>query len=442
MKSESRISQEELEIALKGYYTAVDGQADSSSKLDPEELFAARPQRGRALGGFAQGLVAIAAGLAIAAVILVPRLSTVPAAGSPSFSPAPGKLEPDPSVGKAGLARNGSFWVAYRGSLVVSADGGQTWSTQGPAVPPAQANDALTNMFVLDPDHYWSMTDPSAAAGATTPAAVHGTTDGGGTWFTTAAPSECGSRAIALSFVDAEHGFMVCQQGVTVAGSPGKSHIFRTQDGGRSWEPEGACASDGLLSAASDASTVWVAGRQQLEGASPPILVSHDGGLTCGPVDLPGLANLSGATIVSVPVPPSFSDGLNGRLTVAVDVAMKSPALWFYQTTDGGRSWTRTVRDLAFLDPSNAETAQGSRLVTVSVRHMSVSDDAGSTWTDFDPTGLPTDKPFSWLAFSDKAHGLALVFEDGSGFVLHVTADGGRTWGQLDLASATPARLP
>jgi photosystem II stability/assembly factor-like uncharacterized protein len=440
MTSNRGISQEELEAGLNRYYREIGNQAEGLSKAGDLELFA-RSRQPRSWRRWTQGLVALAATIAILAAVVAPRLASSPAVpgGLSAVSNAPmgGKIEPDPSLGKAGISRSGQFWVTYKQKLLLSSDGGQSWPTIHPLIPDDRYGDTVSDAYVLDSDHFWTVS-AAGVADTTATVTVTGTADGGSTWVETTPPVQCGARSIALSFVDANRGFMVCQQGNAIAGSPGQSLVFETRDGGTSWTRQGACGTSGMLMTASDETTLWLAGRPSVAaGTDPLVFVSHDEGRTCTRVDLPGIGGLPSASILSVALAPVFSDREHGSIVVAVETAMEQPAIWFYRTSDGGGAWTRVTHPTGFISDSLMNSAYGNRLVTVSVRHMAVSDDNGQTWTEFDPTGLPSDKPLSWLAFSSSSTGVALVLEDTDGLVLYSTADGGRSWVKVDLASAS-----
>jgi len=346
------------------------------------------------------------------------------------------KIAPDPSLSEAGISRSGELWVSYKQKLLLSSDGGHNWSTVLPLTSDAHAGDTVTAVYVLDSDHFWT----ALAARVLSPAAtvtLSGTANGGANWIDTVAPAQCEAGPISLSFLDPIRGFMVCQQENANSASQGQSLVFQTRDGGKSWARQGACGTSGMLMTASDNTTLWLAGQPAVAaGTYPLVLVSHDEGQSCSPVALPGVDSLPSASIVRIALGPVFSDSKNGRLALAVESPMQPPAIWFYNTADGGATWSRITHTTGYIADSFSNSAYGTRLVTVSVRHMAVSDDDGRTWTEFDPTGLPSDKPLSWVAFSSVGRGVALVLEDYNGLVLYSTGDGGRSWSTVDLASA------
>jgi hypothetical protein len=67
-----------------------------------------------------------------------------------------------------------------------------------------------------------------------------------------------------------------------------------------------------------------------------------------------------------------------------------------------------------------------------------ISTDNGATWDRRDAAGLPADNPtFGWIDFADARHGAATVFSNIiHSSVLLVSANGGRSWLPVDLASA------
>jgi len=68
------------------------------------------------------------------------------------------------------------------------------------------------------------------------------------------------------------------------------------------------------------------------------------GGVTWTAIDLPGMYTdpIPGPVEVSVDDGPTFWDANDGTIAIGVHVAGTSaqPGVWFYRTSDAGRSWS------------------------------------------------------------------------------------------------------
>lgn len=195
----------------------------------------------------------------------------------------------------------------------------------------------------------------------------------------------------------------------------GRPHtmLFRTADGGASWERqtlfdgEGSHLSDIGFA---DANNGWIVGRSH-------ILRTTDGGESWEPVDVP----TPWATKLLVLGPDAIvvgSDGSNQNKQIL-------------RTLDGGRTWDRVslarqhvdgrisgtvVTGLALAEPSTIFATTGT---TLALGEIYRSDDGGHSWTS---VAEAEGKPLMGIAFRGK-RGVAVG--DGTAFW---TEDGGDTW--------------
>ena len=409
----------------------------------------------------------LASTLALAAVLLavlvLPRLGQVvgPAAQA-SFDPAAAMAA---SADQAGLMRSGGIWAVAGPYLLTSTDNGASWRAGD---IPAGASP----VFVLDPDHAWTITSSSGSSYAensnVSPTVwnlvVVRTSDGGGTWLQTTVSGDFSCGTATFSFVDADHGFLMCANfpGPT-ASTKGSGTLLRTVDGGATWQVMSHADGLGSMFTASDANTLWSAEDYEsssLDGVA--LHVSRDAGATWSTVDLPGLASLPIGPIpgsaaageqVGVGGGPTFVDASHGAFAVLILPvgSTDQPTVWFYRTSDAGRSWTlvkKPTRIGNVYSPIAMVGREWAIIGTNAVTGLTVSGDSGASWTDVPGYGLPDDSQvanvFDWVDFTDRDHAAAVVsygYGDSIPGALMLSSDGGRTWSPADFGDAR-AKVP
>ena len=433
----------------------------------------------------------------LVAILVLPRSGkAVPASGTGSPGPTfnvPAAL--NAQVDEAGLMRSGGIWAVQGSYLLTSTDDGETWRAGSFPAPGGQV--AASTVFVLDPDHAWAIesgpirgsaptgsaptasptpgsaptgsaptagTTPAGTTPAGQPFVVDRTRDGGRTWQQTAVSGGFRCDTATLSFVDADHGFVMCSFGSTSGPSgpnnevrteatKGSGTVLRTDDGGATWSLAGGATGLGSGFTASDANTLWSApdyDSSWLTGAA--LHVSRDAGLTWSTVDLPDLpAEPAPANAeVVVAAGPAFWDASDGAIAVGVSVngSGNSPAAWFYRTSDGGRSWTlvkHPSQNPMTGIPNPVPAALVGRAWAVVGTNtngpfgLTVSSDFGASWTDVPGVGMPENGAFEWVDFADKDHAIATVNAlptSSYARVLMLSSDGGRTWHPADFGNA------
>ena len=146
--------------------------------------------------------------------------------------------------------------VGDDGAVFATTDGGQTWTSQ------SGATGSLSDAVAVDATHAWALAGGDAESNG-----VARTTDGA-TWSVV----DTGAPVVALTFVDALHGWAVGFDGAIVAST----------DGGATWQPQ-TSGTNALLQDVSfvDASHGWAAGVVGSGlGAKAILLVTSDGGTT------------------------------------------------------------------------------------------------------------------------------------------------------------------
>lgn len=470
------MSAPDLEARLRSYYGTFRPENSTRLMLTSahvlEDARRSRPRRSP------WAAVRMAATLAAAAVLLAAL--AMARFGGGAVGPGAGSGSPGPTfdvtgalaaqVDQAGLTRTGGIWAVEGSYLLTSTDNGATW--RAGSFPAANADNLpLEAVYVLDQDHAWALT-PDTSNGGPAGQAIVGTlsrtSDGGRTWQSTPVSGDFDCQEASLSFVNAERGFMMCAVPSTpgpsgplaqslLSAKEGSGTVLATDDGGASWSVAGSAPGLSEDFTASDADTLWsVPDTISSELTGVYLYVSRDGGRTWAAVPLKGLASVPANTQVAVQAGPVFWDASNGAIAVGVDqcCSIDTIAIWFYRTSDGGRTWSVSKEPRPYpLDPFAPNAAVGRVWAVIgidSLFNLTISSDFGVSWTEVSGSGMPANSPFLTLEFVDRNHGVGTVFAGGStscgsqcvtasgpsARVLMLTSDGGLTWHPADFGDA------
>jgi photosystem II stability/assembly factor-like uncharacterized protein len=459
------MSDPNLEPKLRPYHRRF--EPDNSTRLAlaaREKLDEARqPRPGRSLWATLRLVATLVGAIIIVAVLLEGRFGadqgTVPGGGTGSPGPTfnlPAAL--DARVDQAGLMRTSGIWAVQGSYLLTSTDNGATWRagtfpaltfTGGGLAGPAA-------VFVLDPDHAWSIAHRDVG-GATEPSptpagqlfVVDRTADGGTSWQSTPVSGDFRCDTATIAFADTSHGFIMCAYPADVAAGVAGPYgaVLRTDDGGATWSVVSDATGLGSQFTASDATTLWSAPDSNspvLKGVA--LFVSRDAGRIWAPVDLPELSSVPVGAKVRVEAGPLFSDASNGAIAVGVFVngAGGEDAVWFYRTSDAGRSWAvvKKAIDFPMIDfPPASAVGQVWAARMLGNYKWTVSGDFGASWTEVSGSGLPPNTQFLWFDFADASHGVGTVFAAPGSNALMLSSDGGQTWHAADFGDAR-AKVP
>jgi photosystem II stability/assembly factor-like uncharacterized protein len=249
------------------------------------------------------------------------------------------------------------------------------------ATPPGAAGQPLIEF--LDADHGWFLGNDAGP--------LWRTTDGGRSWQKIALPAGRSGLGAAMSFVSASTGYLLLSADSSEAAEPWS--LYRTDDGGASLQRVGAVKlpNEPPLSGP----LPMIAFSDQLDGLVAgwsAVLQTHDGGLTWTSAILPTGQGSTAARYTGV-------DQLRVFGTRAVLVAWMENALTSvtaaipYVSDDAGRTWrqaseasSQTISDVwAIVDASTWLDF----VSPVDGIHMRVTSDAGRTWTDSTGVGPP-----------------------------------------------------
>lgn len=211
----------------------------------------------------------------------------------------------------------------------------------------------------------------------------------------TSAPDRLKDNLYGTKFVDPDEGWVV----------GGFGTIFRTDDGGQTWQPQVSKTTEMLYDVDFvDDDRGWVVGR------SGTILHTDDGGRTWA-------AQQSGVGVEKHLFAVDFADAQHGVAVGDWGVVLT--------TSDGGRTWENHSldNDVILNDVSMVDASTG--YIAGEIGTVLKTTDGGKTWT---PLQAGVDKTLFGISFSDAQHGWLV----GIDALILRTEDGGQTWQVLN----------
>jgi photosystem II stability/assembly factor-like uncharacterized protein len=314
---------------------------------------------------------------------------------SPGPSPTPSSVLPSATPAPVPAVSSVAFFDAAHG-LVVGAtttgdaavwrtsDGGRTWAETDLGMP------GLAFVTVSAPSAAWATVLCPNPAWTGDTCSVIASSDGGVTWH-----SVSDRKLVAMSFVDAEHGWGFVSGEASPGGVGG---LLSTADGGRTWTalPASPCREIGWL--------------------------------------------------VSV----SFVDRLHGWVGCAGMAGAGLAPKGVAETTDGGRTWTVRARVTPASGPVGSISIT-DYLEGIAMRPSGVglawegrggtlrTTDGGRTWTPMPPGGSDAGPiPAGGWAITDRDWLILLWDPNAQTTVLYATHDGGATWRAVSHVPGAP----
>jgi photosystem II stability/assembly factor-like uncharacterized protein len=253
------------------------------------------------------------------------------------------------------------------------------------------------------------------------------------------------SHVVSFAYTDNEHSWILTSydaaMGQELVG------IFQTTDGGLSWNTvsetpleyngkSDRVPFEGIKQGIyfKDAQNGWLTG--ETHGNVVWLYSTHDGGRTWAPQNIPipqGVSADGGAASSRTPV---FFDDKEGILPV--QYRGDSLVMYFYQTRDGGHTWS-PISKLP-LDPETMDVAwafaDAGHGFAISGGRLWISADGGITWS-LSENGEMKFTRARLLNFPDIATGF-LMSDDS----LMKTSDGGKTWSRLTSTVGTSQVTP
>ena len=283
--------------------------------------------------------------------------------------------------GVSAISKNVAWASGDKGTYARTTDGGKTW--RAAVVPGAEALD------FRDVDAFDANTAYLLAIGEGEKSRIYKTTDGGRTWAMQFKNTRPTAFFDSMAFWSRDRGIAVSDP------VDGKFLIITTSDGGKTWtevspagmppalEGEGAFAASGTCIAVEGKSNVWF-GTGGPNGAR--VFRSKDGGRTWE-VSMTPLVAGRAAGVFSV----AFLDARHG-VVVGGDYTKESEANANVAVTmDGGKTWTlaagprpRGYRSCVTI----ARDGKTPTLIAVGPTGNDFSLDGGHTWEVFGPEGF------------------------------------------------------
>jgi len=317
-------------------------------------------------------------------------------------------------------------WGIAEEAIVRTNTGGQVWHDVSPA--------GLTDFgfsvhgFFRNPQQAWVLApdagDPPFGG------RLYRTTDGGLTWQFSSVPFRDGR----LAFLDDQNGWVMAGLGAG-AGSMAVA-VFKTSDGGQTWEqvftnePNLEGSSDSLPLGGIKMSftplnsqTAWIGGVVYTSGKFY-FYRTTDGGKTWALQTLPPSPGSDTGEIVISQSPTFFSPT---EAVLPVRIVGENVQTAIYATKDGGESWEFISEQpgagmVDFTSPDEGIFWSGEQFFSTL--------DGGQTWTGVQPD-IPFGDSFIGMEFVNAHTGWVWTYEPtGAGF-LYVTTDSGGTWNPI-----------
>ena len=258
--------------------------------------------------------------------------------------------EPAPLAAKSlllDIVRAGDKFVAVgdRGHVVISRDGGRTWTQ---SLTPTRA--MLTGVSFPDAQHGWAVGHDGV---------ILATADGGQTWSRQDDGKSLDTVWLDVLFRDAQHGFAV--------GAYGKFLV--TTNGGKSWTAAKPSPDEVHFNRISEGSD----GYLYLAGESGTVLGSPDGGTNWIKAELPYAGSLFG--ILPLDSGRIVAYGLRGHIL---------------RSDDHGGNWTQLDSDVKVLIMGGVRLRNGVIVLGGQGGNFFISRDSGRNFTSWKPANFGT----------------------------------------------------
>jgi photosystem II stability/assembly factor-like uncharacterized protein len=329
----------------------------------------------------------------IAVTILVPGIAATPAAAgtAPFRSPVAATFKPSwwftqtattNRLVIADVVDPSVVWAVgggmdVGGSVVHTVDRGRSWRN---VTPPGGAAKMFRDVEATDRDH-------AVVLASGSPSQIYRTADGGATWQVVFEDASLSAYYSCMAFFDRRRGLAVSDP------VDGRIRLAGTEDGGHSWhilrnvKMPPAIDNESLISTGT---CLQAAGTDAWFGTSTPagvnnrVFTTRDGGRSWSVATTP-LPGGDATGILSL----SFRDPRHG---VAIgsdprqpsDTTRKAAAI----SSDGGRTWTLGGATSGLRTSVSWLPGQSRTLIAVG-RGSDISTDGGQTWRPFDDTTLP-----------------------------------------------------
>ena len=357
--------------------------------------------------------------------------TTTPAptrAATPTPAPPAGSYQLINALWMSDATTGWARTTTYR--LLRTTDGGKSWQDVTPPYPASSSGQFPPAFASLTGSVAWVAVSEKLPDG-TIAGVVFRTSDGGHSWQQATLPtSQLGPSQV--QFVNAQDGWVLSSPGGGAAGSEGVN-LFRSTNGGQTWSlvarAPGALPLQGIKSGMGwiSATTGWITGSIAIPN-TVYLYRTQDGGVSWQPQALPS------SFPVQATQPPVFFSASEGLLPVTFSTA-QGPSFAVYATHDGGATWSSSTLlstigsawDWDFL------TMQQGWVVGATGSTLHETSDGGQHWTAITPSA--NFQHISQLDFVSAQEGWAISTATPAAPVLLKTMDGGQTWVPVSLGS-------
>jgi len=367
---------------------------------------------------------------------LIPACTT-PQTGIPlGKTPLPYPDTPSPSTVNAPIVENPALvfidfinsldgWGVTETQIVRTTDGGSTWYNVSP--PTVDETGYSVSFHALDSTTAWMQKpdfDNFPNSGV-----LYRTRDGGLTWENSNTPFSGGD----MQFLDPDNGWALADLGVA-AGSNAVA-VYQTSDAGNTWtrkfinDPNNPNAQEslplgGLKSgiAPRDMQTAWVYGVTYYSGTIY-LFRTDDAGVSWTPVEL---QLPSGAESYELGIDQDqmkFVSPTDGFLSVRFTGESYLSAI--YVTNDGGNTWSLTPTLIP--DGGSAVFMPVNSAVIYNGQQFYVTNDTAQSWKNV-PPDVSFGDTFAIMDFVDVNTGWVLTFDQTNHRSLYRSTNGGGTW--------------
>jgi photosystem II stability/assembly factor-like uncharacterized protein len=279
--------------------------------------------------------------------------------------------------GLCAVSPNVAWASGTGGTYARTTDGGNSW--RAGVVAGAEGLD------FRDVDAFDANTAYLLSAGKGELSRIYKTTDGGASWTLQFTNKTAEGFFDAMAFWDGDHGIAMSD--------PVDGHflVITTDDGGKAWNPvparslpraiagEGGFAASGTCIAVQGKSNVWFASG----GSVARVFRSTDGGRTWQVATTPITSGVESAGIFSI----TFKDARRGVVAGGDYRKPEEAVSNVATTTDGGRTWelARGARPRGYRScVAYVSGANGAMLVAVGTSGSDYSIDGGNSWAGLD----------------------------------------------------------
>jgi len=238
-----------------------------------------------------------------------------------------------------------------------------------------------------------------------------------------------------LQFVNAQDGWFLTSLHGGAAGSE-DIVLYRSTDGGQTWSlvasSSGTLPFHGIKSGMGWISdtTGWITGSIAIPNFVY-LYRTQDGGVSWQPQSLP----VPSGQAVATTSPPVFFSAAEGLLPVTFNTGFG-----IYATHDGGASWSTLTLPSGANGTWDFLSMQQGWVVGASGNTLDETSDGGQHWTALTPTA--NFQAISQLDFVSAQQGWAISMANPSAPHLLQTMDGGQTWVQVSSSSGTWSVVP